>query len=125
VPSLHLAVAPVGSVLPALAAGAAAAGAGFTVTGAVAGAAAGVGKVEGAGVAAGAAAEADAACCMPPWLLQAPRPVAVDVVPSLQVVGGVASAARQESVHASISNGAAMRTAGLFLIIEVHSVVGL
>jgi hypothetical protein len=33
------------------------------------------------------------AFCTPPWPLQAPRPVAVDVVPSLQVAGVLVSSA--------------------------------
>jgi hypothetical protein len=51
------------------------------------------GAAAGAGVAAGvaeAAAVVFAAFCTPPWPLQAPLPVAADVVPSLQVVGAAA-----------------------------------
>jgi hypothetical protein len=60
----------------------------------VAGAPDDAGAVE-AGAAAGAAAAgaAAAAFCTPPWPLHAPRPVAVDVVPSLQVVAAGVSAA--------------------------------
>jgi hypothetical protein len=120
---LHLAVAPVGSVLPAAAvgavfeavaalapaplwgrpaaaAGAAVAGAAFVAAaGAAAGAAfvAAAGAAEaaaGAGAVAGAAeaAAVPAAFWMPPWPLQVPLPVDVEVVPSLQVVVAVESA---------------------------------
>jgi hypothetical protein len=62
----------------------------------VAGAPDDAGAVE-AGAAAGAAAAGEAAAaaafCTPPWPLHAPRPVAVDVVPSLQVVAAGVSAA--------------------------------
>jgi hypothetical protein len=68
--------------------------------------------VEAAGAAAGGAAViamvelGAAAFCTPPWPLQAPLPVADEVVPSLQVVGVVASA-WLGSVITNISNGAA------------------
>jgi hypothetical protein len=60
----------------------------------------------------GAALEvaAGAGFCTPPWLLQAPRPVAVEVVPSLHVVGAGESAAQAAWLQARISSGmAAMR----------------
>jgi hypothetical protein len=83
VPSLHLAVAPVGSVLVAVAVGADfeaddLAAPGVPVAGAVAAGAASEGS--GAGV-------LFDAFCTPPWPLHAPRPVAMEVVPSLQVLG--------------------------------------
>jgi hypothetical protein len=90
---LHLAVAPVGSVLPALAVvGAelvavvdlAAVGAGAVVAAAAGAAAAGV----AAGVleAAAFAGAALVAFCTPPWPLHVPLPVDVLVLPSAQVV---------------------------------------
>jgi hypothetical protein len=100
-PSLHFAVAPVGSlssafpdppvalVLDAGAAvltrsvGGAGAGAAGGLTGAVLRAAGGVGAGAGAGVAAGAAAAEDAEA-IPPCLEHAPRP-AFDIEPSVQV----------------------------------------
>jgi hypothetical protein len=98
VPSLHLAVAPVGSVLPALAVGAdlvddfAAVAAGAAGAAVAAGAAATV-LAAGAGAAllAGAAVDAVAgfalvAFCTPPWPLQVPLPEDVVVVPSEHVV---------------------------------------
>jgi hypothetical protein len=104
VPSLHFAVAPVGSVLLAVAVGAdlvavddlaavvdAAGAAAGAVVGAVADAAAGAvaavfAAAAGAAVAA-AVAELDfAAFCIPPWPLHVPLPVELLVVPSAQVV---------------------------------------
>jgi hypothetical protein len=121
VPSLHFAVAPAGSVLLAATVGAdaddadlaaeVAAGddadavpAGGGVAGGAAGAAAALaggaaaagaaGVDDGAGVAGDVAVLAVfAAFTVPPWRLQAPRPVAVEVVPSLQVVVGAAAGA--------------------------------
>jgi hypothetical protein len=49
--------------------------------------------------------------CMPPWPLQVPLPVDVLVVPSLQVVVGVGSAAKLGTASANIRKGAAMRPA--------------
>jgi hypothetical protein len=50
---------------------------------------------DGGGVAAGAEEDPvlpdELAFCTPPWPLQAPRPVALDVVPSLQAVGAAAA----------------------------------
>lgn len=93
---MHLAVAPVGSVLLAVAVGADveavddfAAAAGAAARAAAAGAAAGAGDAAVAGAAAGAsnAGLLLEGFCTPPWPLHAPRPVAMEVVPSLQVVG--------------------------------------
>jgi hypothetical protein len=136
---LHLAVAPVASVLPAIVAGAAVEAeadllcdafetppwplqAPFPVAVVVvpslqvlvapvsgvagaAGAAAGAGGAAGAGAAAAGAAAAAAvvfgAFLTPPWLLHAPFPVAVDVVPSAHVVGAAESAARAGSANAN------------------------
>jgi len=101
---LHFAVAPVGSVLLAVAVGAdlvavadlaavldAAGAAAGAVAAAAAGAAAGAvaavfAAATGAAVAAAVAALALVAFCMPPWPLQVPLPVEVVVVPSEQVV---------------------------------------
>jgi hypothetical protein len=47
---------------------------------------------------------AKGAVCTPPWPLQAPLPVAVEVVPSLHVVGAESACA---SVIANIITGAA------------------
>ncbi|HME38605.1 MAG TPA: hypothetical protein VKG63_06560 [Steroidobacteraceae bacterium] len=118
---MHLAVAPVGSVLLAAAVGAdfdavddlAAAGvlAGVAAAGLVAAGAAGLAAAAGAAGAAGAAVAGAAAVleafCTPPWPLQAPRPVAVEVVPSLHVVGAVESAAEAGSDNANAIKGAA------------------
>jgi hypothetical protein len=103
VPSLHLAVAPVGSVLLAFAVGA-----DFEAVD-------DLGWVAGGDAAAGAAAGASVAgllfdaFCTPPWPLHAPRPVAVDVVPSLQVVGAAPSAARAGNANAITNKGIASR----------------
>jgi hypothetical protein len=124
---LHFAVAPVGSVLPAAAVGAAFDAAGFAA--AAAGAAA-AGAAAGASVLAGAALDADAAgalfaaFCTPPWPLHAPLPVAVDVVPSLQlVVASAESAAHAGSDNANTIMGAAMSPEMFVLFIDVHSLV--
>jgi hypothetical protein len=66
------------------------------------------------------------AFCTPPWPLHAPRPVAVDVVPSLQVVGAVESAAAAGTVMAvtsdmlmaTPSSGAAIRPNRFFFIMK-------
>jgi hypothetical protein len=135
VPSLHFAVAPVGSVLLAVAVGAdlvavedlaavvdAAGAAAGAVAGAVADAAAGAvaavfAAAAGAAVAA-AVAELDfAAFCIPPWPLHVPLPVDVLVVPSAQVVvapaagvAGVLGAAGVLVAGAAAAAGAAFCT---------------
>jgi hypothetical protein len=104
---LHLAVAPVGSVLLA--------GADLVaveVLAAAAGAAAGE-------AAAGAVA---AAFCTPPCPLQAPLPVAVEVLPSLQVVEmGVAESARAGNDNANTIKGAARSPAKFAFFIRFNS----
>jgi len=62
---------------------------------------------------AGAAASAllAAAFCTPPWPLHAPRPVAVEVVPSLHVVGAAESAALAGSPSMNTIKGSARRPA--------------
>jgi hypothetical protein len=100
VPSLHFAVAPVGSVLLAVAVGAdlvavADLAAVVDAAGAAAGAAAAAAGGAAAAFVAGAAGAAAAALvagldfaafCIPPWPLHVPLPVDVVVVPSEQVV---------------------------------------
>jgi hypothetical protein len=117
---LHFAVAPVGSVLPAVF--------GAVVVGAVAFEAVPlVGTLDGGGVAAGAGPEDEplpdpaAAFFTPPWPLHAPRPVAVEVVPSVQVVGAVAeacaSAVRTAKPQArKINDGTIMRARAMVFI---------
>ncbi len=92
---MHLAVAPAGSLPLAAAVGAEADAAAVDLAAVVAAGAdcdmapegAGVAGDAGAAAAVGLAEAGDfAAFCLPPWPLQAPRPVAVEVVPSLQVV---------------------------------------
>jgi hypothetical protein len=138
VPSVHFAVAPVGSVLPVggfaagLAPSAPVAGALPVAAGAEPEPAAGVlAAVEEAGGAlevAGALEDAvvlelaaDEGFCTPPWPLQAPRPVAVEVVPSLHVVGAGESAAQTAWLQARINNGTAATRAsawvGIFLLL--------
>jgi hypothetical protein len=118
---LHCAVAPEGALPEAVVAAAGFAGAGFAGAGAaepaaVALAAAGAGEDE---LDAGAVAEVPA-FCTPPCFEQAPRPVAVEVVPSLQVVGaGVWAPAPK----ASTRSGAASRDASVFGFIFLHSCV--
>jgi hypothetical protein len=94
VPSLHFAVAPVGSVLPVVDLEVDAVDLGAVVVGAAAFIAEPLeGTLEAGGVAAGADVLLDLeAFCTPPWPLQAPRPLAVEVLPSLQVVGAAAGA---------------------------------
>jgi hypothetical protein len=61
--------------------------------------------LEAGGVAAGAADDElvlAEAFCTPPWPLQAPRPVALDVVPSLHVVGAAAGACAPALCMASV-----------------------
>ena len=133
---MHMAVAPVGSVLPAVAVGAdlvavddfAAVAAGAAGAAVAAGAAATV-LAAGAGAAllAGAAVDAVAglalvAFCTPPWPLQVPLPVDVVVVPSLHVVGA-GSAAKLGTANASINKGAATRAATVIFFMKVHSLV--
>jgi hypothetical protein len=67
---------------------------------------AGVAGANGA-AATGEVAGVDAAFCLPPWPLQAPRPVAVEVVPSLQVVVAAVSSAWLGKVNTNINRGAA------------------
>jgi hypothetical protein len=88
---LHLAVAPVGSVLPAVAVGADLVAvddlAALAAAGAAAAGVAGVaGVAAGAGAAAAVAGLAFAAFWMPPWPLHVPLPEEVVVVPSEHVV---------------------------------------
>jgi hypothetical protein len=90
-----LAVAPVGSVLPAAAVGAEFAAAEDLAAAGVAAAAAG----------AAAAGVAGVAFCTPPWPLQVPLPVDVEVVPSLQVL--VAAEAAGAAGAAGAAAGAA------------------
>jgi hypothetical protein len=99
---LHFAVAPVGSVLPvdlvvaeedleAVVLGAVVVGAVDFIMVPLGG------TLEGGGVAAGADEEPElpdeVAFCTPPWPLHAPRPVALEVVPSVQFVGAAAACA--------------------------------
>jgi hypothetical protein len=81
--------------------------------------------VAGAGGAAGAAAGAvvEAAFWTPPCPLQAPFPVAEEVVPSLQVVAAVASAAKAGSDNANAIKGAAMSPTRFRFFMKVHSLV--
>jgi hypothetical protein len=88
-----------------------------------------------AGAAGGAAAAAGAAGALagelvepfwtPPWPLHAPRPVADDVVPSLQVVGVVESAAVAGNAVTTpkASSAAAIRPQGFLLFMRIHSLV--
>jgi hypothetical protein len=108
-----LAVAPVGSVLPA-----AAVGADFeAVEGFAAGAAVADAAVAGAAAAAGAAVVASAAgvpfdaFCTPPWPLQVPLPVDVEVVPSLQVLGPPDAAGAAGAAAGVAAAGAAVGAA--------------
>jgi hypothetical protein len=101
VPSVHFAVAPVGPVLP---------DAGLAVVLAPSAVAAGALAAVALDDEAALELVAGADFCTPPWPLQAPRPVAVEVVPSLHVVGAGESAAQAAWLQARISNGtAAMR----------------
>jgi hypothetical protein len=107
---LHLAVAPVGSVLPAVEVGA-----DFEAVDDLAAAGAAAVVAAGAAVAAaGAEAEVAAAAgllgvafCTPPWPLQAPFPVAEEVVPSLQVVGVLDDAGAAGAAVAGAAGAAA------------------
>jgi len=116
-----LAVAPVGSVLLAAAVGAdfeavevlaaaAVPAAGAAAAGAAgaeaAGAAAVVFEAAGAVVVEAAAGLLFDAFCTPPWPLQAPRPVAVEVVPSLHVVGVPEAAGAGAAVAGAVAAGA-------------------
>jgi hypothetical protein len=96
-----LAVAPVGSVLPA-----AAVGADFAAPDDLAAVVAGAAVAAAAGAAAAAALLFEA-FCTPPWPLHAPRPVAVEVVPSLQVVGDPEPAACTGSAKVNTIKGSA------------------
>jgi hypothetical protein len=109
VPSLHLAVAPVGSVFPPVvdldddddvvdAVGVAGAAAFIAAPGAGGAPAAGDDDDDDEVLAVGdpedeLPLDPAAALLTPPCPLQAPRPLAVDVVPSLQVVGAAAAGA--------------------------------
>jgi hypothetical protein len=118
-----LAVAPVGSVLPAVAVGAdfeavddlAAVVAVAAAGGAVAAAAGAAEAVAAAGALVPAADLVLEAFCTPPWPLHAPRPVAVEVVPSLQAVGvpdvaGAAGAAAGAAAAGAAAAAAAFCT---------------
>jgi hypothetical protein len=89
--------------------------------GAVGAAAAGAGAEVAAGVAAVAAAFV--AFCTPPWPLHAPRPVAVEVVPSLHVVAAASSAAKAGSDNANIMRGAAINAKNLVFFMKDNSLV--
>jgi hypothetical protein len=80
----------------------------------------GVAGVLVAGAAAGVAAAAGAAFCTPPWPLQAPLPVELLVVPSLQVVVAALSA-KLGTVNAKTNSGAAMRLAIVVFFMNLHS----
>jgi hypothetical protein len=80
----------------------------------------------GADAAAGAAVVL-AAFWTPPWPLHAPRPVAVEVVPSLQVVGALESesAARVGSARLSAIKGTASNpTSFIFFMISLPGCFG-
>ena len=83
----------------------------------------------GAAVAAGAAAVASAAGLLfdafwtPPCPLHAPRPVAVEVVPSLQVVGAPESAARVGSAKLNTIKGTARNPTSFVFFMKLHSLV--
>jgi hypothetical protein len=74
-----------------------------------------------AGAAAGAVVEAP--FWTPPWPLQAPFPVAEEVVPSLHVVAAVESAPQEGSDNANIIKGAAMSPTRSVFFMKVHSLV--
>jgi hypothetical protein len=149
-----LAVAPVGSVLPAVAVGADFAAAGAAAAGLAgvafftppwplqvplpvdvevvpslqvlvapdaAGAAGAAGAAAGAAAAGAAEAAEVPAFWTPPWPLQVPLPVEVEVVPSLQVVGVESAQAGSDS--ANIIKGAAMSPTRSVLFMNVHSLV--
>jgi hypothetical protein len=119
-----LAVAPVGSVLLAVAVGADFAAVEDLAGAGVAAAAAGV-AAAAAGVAAAAAGAAAAGAAevpafwTPPWPLQVPLPVDVEVVPSLQVLGVESAQAGSDS--ANIIKGAAMSPTSSVFFMNVHS----
>jgi hypothetical protein len=85
--------------------------------------AAGAAGAAAAGAAAGAAVVPAAAFWTPPWPLHVPLPVEVEVVPSLQVVVAVESAAQAGSDKASTIKGAAMNRTRSVLFMIVHSLV--
>jgi hypothetical protein len=60
--------------------------------------------------------------CTPPWPLQAPRPVAVLVVPSLQVAGVLPSAACATPIVSAIK-GAARSPAQFRFFMKLNSLV--
>jgi hypothetical protein len=78
-----------------------------------------------AGAAGAAAAGAVAAAfCTPPCPLQAPLPVVVEVLPSLQVVGvGVAESARAGNDNVNTIKGAARSPAKFAFFIRFNSLV--
>jgi hypothetical protein len=96
---------------------------------AAAGAAGADAAAAGAAVVAGAAAVASAAGLLfdafwtPPWPLHAPRPVAVEVVPSLQVVGAPESAARVGSAKLNTIKGTARNPTSFVFFMKLHSLV--
>jgi hypothetical protein len=87
--------------------------------------AAGVAGAAGAAAGAAAAGAAGAAevpaFCTPPWPLQVPLPVEVEVVPSLQVVGVESAQAGSDS--ANIIKGVAMSPTSSDFFMNVHSLV--
>jgi hypothetical protein len=83
--------------------------------------AAGAAVAGAAGAAAGAVVEE--AFWMPPCPLQAPFPVAEEVVPSLQVVAAVESAAPAGRDSANTIKGAAMSPTRFRFFMRVHSLV--
>lgn len=109
---MHFAVAPVGSVLLAVAVGADLVA--VDVLAALVDAA-------DAPVAAVAAGLDFVAFCNPPWPLHVPLPVDVVVVPSEQVL--VAPAPRLGIANANTNRGAAMRPAIVMFFMNVHSLV--
>jgi hypothetical protein len=93
------------------------------VAGAAAAGAAGAAAAGAAGAAAAGAAGAAPAFCTPPWPLHVPFPVEVEVVPSLQVVAAVESAAQAGTDQANTIKGAAMSPTRCVLFMNVHSLV--
>jgi hypothetical protein len=84
---------------------------------------AGAAAAGAAGAAAAGAAGAAPAFCTPPWPLHVPFPVEVEVVPSLQVVAAVESAAQAGTDQANTIKGAAMSPTRCVLFMNVHSLV--
>jgi hypothetical protein len=79
------------------------------------------GAAGAAGAAAGAVAVEVPAFWTPPWPLQVPLPVEVEVVPSLQVVGVESAQAGSDS--ANTIKGAAMSPTRSVFFMNVHSLV--